>query len=195
MAVLSDIITSKVRIKIIELFLSNITEMYHVRGVVREIKEEINAVRRELAHLEKGGMLSKEQRANRLFYRFRREYPLYFELMELIGKTSGLGWDIVKNKARLGKIKFAMLSGRFLRGLPHKGGNDVDLLIVGSVVLPELSALVKAEEVRRESELNYTVMTEEEFEFRKRRRDPFVLDILSGSRVMLVGDEEELVSS
>jgi len=37
-------------------------------------------------------------------------------------------------------------------------------------------------------------MTEEEFSFRKRRRDPFVLEILAGSRVMLVGDEEELVS-
>jgi hypothetical protein len=36
-------------------------------------------------------------------------------------------------------------------------------------------------------------MSEEEFAFRKRRRDPFVLSILSGSRVMIVGDEEELV--
>ena len=190
---LEDLIISRVRVKMLSLFLSHPGTIYHVREIVRQVGEEINAVRRELAHLEKGGMLSKEQRANRLFYRFRREYPLYFELMELIGKTSGLGWDIVKNKARLGKIKLAMLSGRYIRGLPHKGGNDVDLLIVGSVVLPELSALVKAEEVRRESELNYTVMTEEEFTFRKRRRDPFVLDILSGSRVMLVGDEEELV--
>lgn len=191
---LEDLIISRVRVKMLSLFLNNPSEIYHVREIVRQVGEEINAVRRELAHLEKGGMLAKEQRANRLFYRFRKEYPLYFELMELIGKTSGLGWDIVKNKARLGKMKFAMLSGRYLRGLPHKGGNDVDLLIVGSVVLPELAAFVKAEEVRRERELNYTVMTEEEFTFRKRRRDPFVLDILSGSRVMLIGDEEELVS-
>jgi len=43
MAELGDIITSKVRVKILELFLSDITEMYHVRGIVREIKEEINA--------------------------------------------------------------------------------------------------------------------------------------------------------
>lgn len=190
---LEDLIISRVRVKMLALFLSNPAMMYHVREVVRQLDEEINAVRRELAHLEKAGMLAKEQRANRLFYRLRHEYPLYFELMELIGKTTGLGWDIVKNKAKLGKIKFAMLSGRFLRGLPHKGGNDVDLLIVGSVVLAELGSFVRAEEVRRERELNYTVMTDEEFAFRKRRRDPFVLEILSGSRVMLIGDEEELV--
>jgi len=191
---LEDLIISRVRVKMLSLFLNNPAMIYHVREVVRQVGEEINAVRRELAHLEKAGMLAKEQRANRLFYHFRKEYPLYFELMELVGKTSGLGWDIVKNKAKLGKIKFAMLSGRFLRGLPHKSGSDVDLLIVGSVVLQELGAFVKAEEVKKERELNYTVMTEEEFSFRKRRRDPFVLEILSGSRVMLIGDEEELVS-
>lgn len=192
---LEDLIISRVRVKMLTLFLSNPGMIYHVREIVRKVGEEINAVRRELAHLEKAGLLSKEQRANRLFYRVRREYPLFYELTEIIGKTSGLGWDIVKNKAKLGKIKFATLSGRFVRGLPRRGSNDVDLLVVGAVVIPELANLVKSEEVKRERELNYTVMTDEEFAFRKRRRDPFVLDILSGSRIMLIGDEEELVSS
>ena len=36
-------------------------------------------------------------------------------------------------------------------------------------------------------------MTREELEYRKKRRDPFLLGILSGSRVMIIGDEEELV--
>jgi len=148
---LEDLIISRVRVKMLSLFLNNPSTIYHVREIVRQVGEEINAVRRELAHLEKGGMLAKEQRANRLFYRFRKEYPLYFELMELVGKTTGLGWDIVKNKVKLGKIKYAMLSGRYLRGLPHKSSSDVDLLIVGSVVLPELSNMVKGEEVRREN--------------------------------------------
>lgn len=144
--------------------------------------------------MEKAGMVSKEQRANRLFYSFRKDYPLYYDLLELVAKTSGLGWDLIKQRAKLGRIKFAMLSGRLLRGLPKKSSTDVDLLVVGNVVLPELSQLVKAEEVRREREINYTVMTEEEFVFRKRRRDPFALSILEGSRSMIIGDEEELVS-
>jgi len=191
---LEDIIISRVRVKILTLFLTHPGMIFHVRDIVRRVDEEINAVRRELAHMEKAGMVSKEQRANRLFYSFRKDYPLYYELMELIGKSSGLGLDIIKNKAKLGKIKFAMVSGRYLRGLTKQSPNDVDFLVVGNVVLPELSQLVKTEEVRKEKELNYTVMTEEEFIFRKRRRDPFVIAILEGSRVMIVGDEEELVS-
>jgi len=190
---LEDIIISRVRVKMLQLFLSHPGAIFHVRDIVRKIGEEINAVRRELAHMEESGMLSKEQRANRLFYGFRKEYPLYYELLELIAKTSGLGLDMLKHKAKLGKIKFVMMSGRYVRGLQRRASTDVDLLIVGNVVLPELSQLVKAEEVRRERELNYTVMSDEEFVFRKRRRDPFVLSVLSGSRIMIIGDEEELV--
>ena len=190
--ILEDIIISRVRVKILTLFLSHPGTIFHVRDVVRRVDEEINAVRRELAHMEKVGMVTKEQRANRLFYAFRKDYPLYYEFLEIIAKTSGLAWDIIKNKVKLGKVKFAMLSGRYIRGLPKRGSNDVDFLVVGTVVLPELSQIVKAEELRREKELNYTVMSEEEFTFRKRRRDPFVLSILEGSRVMVIGDEEEL---
>lgn len=189
---LEDLMISKVRVKMLELFLTNPGKIYHVREIVRKLDEEINAVRRELFHMEKAGMVSKEQRANRLYYGFRKDYPLYYELLELIAKTTGLGRDLLKNRVKLGKIKFAMMSGRYMRGLARLGQTDVDLLLVGSVVLPELSQIVKAEEVRRERELNYTVMTEEEYEFRKRRRDPFVLSILEGSRIMVIGDEEDL---
>lgn len=189
---LSDLIISRVRVKILQLFFLAPGKMFHVREIVRRTNEEINAVRRELLHLEKCGLMAKERRANRLFYTVRRDYSLYFDLLELIVKTSGLGGDIIKNKMKLGKIKFAMLSGNYARGTNRE--NKVDLLLVGKVVLPEISQLVRQEEVRREKEINYTVMTEEEFEFRKRRRDPFVLDILWGPRIMVIGDEEELVT-
>ncbi|MBI3379608.1 hypothetical protein HY029_02515 [Candidatus Gottesmanbacteria bacterium] len=189
---LADLIISRVRVKILQLFFLSPGKIFHVREIVRRVGEEINAVRRELAHLEKAGMMAKERRANRLFYSLRKDYSLYFDLLNLIAKTSGLGGDILKNKVKLGKIKYAMISGRFARGNP-RNGNDVDLLIVGKVVLPELSQIVRQEEIRRESELNYTVMTEEEFNFRKKRRDPFVLEILRSSRIMILGDEEELV--
>ena len=190
---LEDIIISRVRRKMLELFLTNPGSIFHVRDIVRKISEEINAVRRELAHMEKAGMVTKEQRANRLFYAFRKDYPLYSNLLEIIAKSTGLGWELIKRRVKLGKVKFVMFSGRFIRGVIPKNANDIDILIVGNIVLPELTQLIKAEEVRRGRELNYTVMTEEEFDYRKRRRDPFIVAILDGSRVMILGDEEELV--
>ena len=190
---LADLIISRVRVKLLTIFLSKPGKIIHVRELVRQSKEEINAVRRELLHLEKAGMVSKEPRANRLYYSFRKDHPLYFDLLELITKTMGLGGAIIKNRNKLGRIKLAMLSGKFARDIPGSA-EKVDLLIVGNVVIPEVAALVREEELRRGREIFFTPMTEEEFAFRKKKKDPFILEILVGSRVMVIGDEEELVS-
>lgn len=189
---LKDLIISRVRVKILNLFLGAPGKIYHVREIVRLLSEEINAVRRELAHLEKAGLFAKEKRANRLYYSFRLDYPLYFELLELVSKTTGLGLALLKNKNKLGKIKYLILSQKFIRNSPRKS-DDVDLMVVGNLVIPELSSLIKEEEARKNTEINYTAMTEDEFSFRKRRRDPFITDILSKPRTMIIGDEEEMV--
>ena len=93
----------------------------------------------------------------------------------------------------MGKPSFVMFSGRFARHKERKREDEVDMLVVGDVVLPELATLVRVEESKRGMEINYTVMSREEFDFRKKRRDPFLLGILAGSRVMIIGDEESLV--
>src|SRR5438270_1651537 len=110
---LADFITSKSRIKLLDFFLANPFEMFHVRELVRRTGDEINAVRRELQFLEKKGVLVKEQRANRIYYSLNKNYPFYFDLLNLGAKTIGLGADILKNRAKLGKIKYAMFSGKF----------------------------------------------------------------------------------
>ena len=189
---LVDILISKVRVKILELFLANPGSIYHVREIVRRVAEEINAVRRELARLEKTGLLASEWRANRRYYSLRRDYIFFSELLSIINKSVGLGGSIIKNRAKLGKIKYAMLSSSFTRGKPY-GPSEVDLFVVGTIVLPELGAIIREEEARRGREINFAPMTEEEFAFRKNRRDPFLMGILSKPRVMLIGDEEEMV--
>lgn len=190
---LSDLITSKSRIKLLEVFLNEPSDMFHVRHLVRKTGDEINAVRRELGFLEKKGVLQKEPRANRVYYQLDKDYPFYYDLLKVASKTLGLGRDILKNRAKLGKIKYAMFSGKFVRKI-KKRPDEVDFLLVGQVVLPELALMVRNEEARLGVEINYTAMTEEEFDFRKRRNDPFIIGILNGSRVMLLGDEETLLS-
>ncbi len=190
---LEDFITSKSRIKLINVFLLSPYEMFHVRELVRRTDDEINAVRRELAFLEKRGVLAKEPRANRVYYFLDKNYPFYFDLLKIAAKITGLGAAIIKNRVKLGKIKYAMFSGRFVRKL-KKDPEEVDFIMVGTVVLPELALLVRNEEARLGIEINYTVMTDEEFDFRKKRTDPFIKNILSGSRVMLLGDEEAMLA-
>ncbi len=193
MANLQDFITSKVRVKLLTVFLSQADDMFYVRQLTRLTNEEINAVRRELIHLQQVGFLISERRGNRLYYMINRHYSFLPELIAMVAKVQGLGKAIIKHRHKLGKIKFAVLSGRFARRLPRKP-DTVDLLLVGNIVLPQLAALVKDQETVVGREINYTVMTEEELKYRKSRHDPFIYSILLESRIMLIGDEEELLA-
>lgn len=189
---MEELIISRVRVKILQLFLSHSGELYHVREIVRRVGEEINAVRRELARMEKYGLVTSEWRANRRVYRSKKDYLFFRELLGMVAKSSGLGGSVVKGRQRLGKIKFAFVSTRFLKGAPA-GPDDIDLLLVGQIVLPEFQSIVADEQVRREAEINYSYMDEAEFTFRVRRRDPFILRVLIQPKIMLIGDEEDLL--
>jgi DNA-binding transcriptional ArsR family regulator len=188
----SDLITSKSRTKLLTVFLANPYEMYHVRELVRRTGDEINAVRRELQFLEKNGILEKENRANRVYYSLDKNYPFYYDLLVIGAKTIGLGAEILTNRTKLGKIKYAIFSGKFVRRIKEQA-DAVEVMIVGTVVLPELAILIRNEETRLGTEINYTAMSEDEFKFRKQRKDSFIVDILSNSKIMLLGDEEGLL--
>ena len=103
-----------------------------------------------------------------------------------------ISYKIKKNRKKLGTLKYVMFTGKFAKH-EKRANDEVDVLVVGDVVLPELAAIVREEEQLRATEINYTVMTEDEFEFRKTRRDPFLLGILELPRVMVVGEEEEML--
>ncbi len=190
---LEELFVSRVRVKILQLFLSSEGALFHVREIVRRVSEEINAVRRELARMEKYGMVSSEWRANRRLYRFRKDYIYYRDLLSLVTKSTGLGGAIIKSKGKLGRIKYAMIATRYFRNEISEGG-DVDLLVVGQIVLPELQAIIADEQAKRENEINYSFMDEAEFQFRVKRRDPFILRVITQPKIMLLGDEEDLLS-
>lgn len=191
MAELTDFMISRVRVKMLSLFFTNADEMYYVREITRNIKEEINAVRRELDRMLGAGILKSEQRGNRLYYFLNKKYLYYQELHQMVVKSTGLGKKIRRLRRKLGQLEFVMFSGRFTRGLKPATQDEVEVLIIGDVVLPELQALMKEEEKRLGREVNYAVFDSEEFAFRKTRRDPFVMDILYSTRIMVIGNEDE----
>lgn len=191
---MEELFVSKVRVKVLQLFLKSNEPLYHIREVVRRISEEINAVRRELARMDKYGMVSAEWRGNRKLYHFRKDYRFYPELLALVTKSTGLGEAIITNKQKLGRIKYAMIATRFAKHLPS-ATDEVDILVVGQIVSPELQALIADEQSKREAEINYSFMDEPEFNFRVKRRDPFILKVLTQPKIMLIGEEADLLAS
>lgn len=189
---LQDFMISRVRVKLMELFFQQPNEMFFVREITRQVKEEINAVRRELDRMLMSGLLKSEERGNRLYYFLNKNYMFYPELLRMVAKTTALGQKLFKLRKKLGAVKYIMLSGKYVHQDNTKR-NEVDALIVGDIVLAELEAVMKEEEAKLGREINYTVLAEDEFEFRKQRRDPFLMDVLFGTRIMVIGNEDEFV--
>ena len=91
-----------------------------------------------------------------------------------------------------GKIKFVAVSTKFTKNLTIKD-DEIYLLLVGVIVVPEIEVLIKEVEKDFGRPINYSAMTEDEFIFRKKNNDPFIWRFLKQPKIMLVGVEEELL--
>ncbi len=189
---LNNLIASRTRIKILTLFFQDPASTHYLREIVRITSEEVNAVKRELDILDKAKVLDRERRLNKVFYTLNKHYIFYEEFLKMFAKTNSLATALLKNSSRIGKLKYLAISLKFAKKQPI-AQDEVYVLFVGTIVVPEVASIVEAAEKEYKSGINYTVMTDEEFIFRKRQNDPFLWRFLRQSKIMLVGQEDELM--
>jgi hypothetical protein len=87
MSILRYFITSKAKRKVLRLFLEDVETPYYTREVARLVDEPLNAVRRELGHLEKAGFLSSYMQGNQKYHRVTSGFPLLQEWRKIILET------------------------------------------------------------------------------------------------------------
>ena len=93
---LEALFSSRVRVKLLEAFLTSPTKKYHSRELARIISERQNAIWRELRNLEEAGLLHSETHGNRKEYSVRTDSPLYPDLRRLMLKTRARPTDAPK---------------------------------------------------------------------------------------------------
>lgn len=189
---LESLLVSKVRIKALELFFLNPNKSIHLRAAVRELNEEINAVRRELLRLEESKLVSGEVKGNRKYFELNTDHPFFNDILALFHKTYGLGGDIISGVKKLGEIEFAFLSPLFTKGTRY-GSQPVDLFIVGDIDMNVLNSMISSYEEKMNREIHYAVLKPSDFALRKRRKDQFIIDLAMQDIVMLIGNQETLI--
>lgn len=189
---LQHLIPSKVRRKILELFFHHPDESFYLRKIVREVDEEVNAVKRELDILSDAKVLQKEKRLNKVFFNLNKNWRFYDEFLRIFAKTNPLVALIDSNFSKIGKVKYIALSMKFIKKQPIKD-DEIYLLFVGMIVLPEVQSIIAQMEKNYGREINYTVMTEDEFVFRKKNNDPFIWRFLRQPKLMLYGLEDDFL--
>lgn len=187
---------SKTRVKLLHLFLSNPGKSFYVREITRLIDEQINSVRRELANMLEVGVITSDSADNKLYYEVNQRYEHYVALKAIFtGEPSEvLATDGDAEKtwhtllADMPSLHLAVAAGVLVKG----SLSGIDLLLVGDIPPVRLKKVIKKIEAIEGRELNYTVLSYDEFYYRFSIRDKFITGILSGKHAVLVDTENTL---
>lgn len=188
---LKNIFISKVRVRILQQYMFHPKEGYHVRGLVRLLNEEINAIRRELLNLKDAGILVSHKEGNKLVYKINQECLIINDLQSMFYKDSETGKQIIKAAKDNGKAEAILMSQGFLDGVKEPSGN-LDLLFLGEYRITDLSRDLKVVESTLGKDLRYTAMTKTDFNFARKKQDKVLLEFLTKDNVLLFGTVRDI---
>jgi len=178
---------SKTRAKLLSLFLVNSEKAYYVREITRMIDEQINSVRRELSNLKSLDIVLSHERKGKLYYRANKKSDLYPELKKIFSKVSKdkvqeEETNLIKSVRNLGNVSYAALMGYFTKD----NSSAVDIFVVGKVDKRKMKTFVSKLEKEAGKELNYSLMTLDEYEHRKMIFDRFITEVLASPKEVII---------
>ena len=188
---LQKLFSSRVRVEILNVFLINPERELYVREVERLTGEDYKNVSMELRHLKEIGLLSSRNEGNLKYFRLNKEFVIYEELKSIFMKTKGAVGILREAVSTKRHIDYAFIYGSFATG-EERAESDIDVMVIGGISLEEVLALIRGPEERLSRDINISLYDLQEIRKRVKDRDPFIMEVLEGSKIMLVGDENEL---
>jgi predicted nucleotidyltransferase len=167
---ISSLITSQTRIRLLKKFFLNSSTRAHLRGLETEFGESSNAIRVELNRMEDAGLLNSFRDGNKKIYCANCGHPLYNDIHNIIMKETGIDRVIEKVIQRMGNLFCVYLTGDFARG---KESPVIELVIVGADIDREYLArkVVQAENLVGRK-VSYIVLEPHEAEIHLSRLSP-----------------------
>ena len=176
---------SEVRKDLLRFFHVSADAHGHVRAIARQVGHDPGAVSRELRRLEEQGLLRSDLVGRARVYRLQPTSRYGRELRGLIQRTLGVESRLREALTDLSGVEEASIFGSYAAGT-ERPGSDVDLLVIGRPSSDELRRRVSAAEADLRREINLVELTSAEIRELRSRKDPFMRDVLSGKRVILV---------
>ena len=171
---------SKTRAKLLQLFFQHPEKSFYVREITRVIEEQINSVRRELLNLDSIGIIKNETYDNKVYYSANMKHPYSRPLNDLFtAKFTNVREKDVRESTW---DEYVRPVRRYLVGLiitnRVPGQEGIDMLIIGNDKTKKLTKWAEVVEQKQGKPLNYVILAEEDFLYRKSVRDRFITDVL-----------------
>ncbi len=158
---LSGLIASKTRIKLLMRLFFNPKTRSYLRELAKEFNVSTNAVREELNQLKKTDLLKSEKNGRQVYYMANTEHALFPELKSMVSKVMGIDQVIDSIINRLGKLIQAYLVGDYAEG---KDTGIIDLILVGDIDHYHLNDLSRKTERYIKRKIRTLILSEAEFE-------------------------------
>jgi predicted nucleotidyltransferase len=181
---------SNLRRRLLTFFYVNRKARMYVRQLAEALQADSTNLSRELARLEREGLLLSEQEGRQLYYSLNRASPYLKPLFALLQGAIGVAPALKRALGPISGIQSAWLYGSFAKD-EADAASDIDVLVVGEPESTELAAEMRKAERALRREINYTVLSPRELARRLKKDDPFLADIWNGKRVELIGPDHD----
>lgn len=193
MSLLSEILSSKVRAEIFRILFGINREEVHMREIERRAGLSIGTIQTELKKLSSLDLVKRRQDGNRIYFSANTSHPLYRDVRSMVLKTNGLAEILRQVLTQASEIQAAFVFGSIARN-EEKADSDVDLLIIGDTGLRDATKLLSGISEQIGREINPYVMKKEEFLMRKKENEHFISQVLAGSKLYIIGNDDDLAA-
>lgn len=192
---------SKTRVKLLHLFLNNPGQPFFVREITRKIDEQINSVRRELSNMMDVGIITCDSSDNKLYYQVNQRYEYYLPLRAIFSDNKNADL-LLAPKMEINRVEeysemikstpgFALV---IFSGLLVEGSTaSIDILFSGNVQKNRLKSIIGHIEKIEGREINYAVLSYDDFYYRLSVRDKFIMDIINSKKIVVVDKDQILI--
>ena len=165
---------------------------WYLSELAQFLQTSPSSLQRELKALVDGGILQQRREGTRTYFKAETGSPLFPELRNLIEKTVGVLPTLQEVLAPLQTgMDCAFIYGSVARNDEH-AHSDVDLMVIGSMGLAELTPALRRAETRLGREVNATSYSTREFRNKVAAKDHFLSEVLKGSKQFVKGDQRDL---
>lgn len=187
---LSDVLFGSYRKKVLSQLLLNPDTDYHVRELARVTGTSAGTLHKELSLLASAGVLLRKEQGNQVRYQANRLCPVYPELAGLLRKTTGAARLLAEALAPL-QPDTALIFGSVASGT-ETAASDVDVLVITERGFGEVVRALHAVQAELAREINPVVYTPLQWRELVATHDPFVMNVLAGPHLHLIGAELDL---
>jgi predicted nucleotidyltransferase len=166
---------------------------FYASQLIREAGTGSGAAQRELARLERSGIIVARRIGNQKHYQANASSPLFSELRNIVLKTVGLAESLRDALEPMAPdIRAAFIYGSVAKAT-DQAGSDIDLMVVSDrLTYGDLFGALEGVARGLGRHVNPTVYSASEFSKRLRDENAFVSRVLEGMSIWIIGSPNDL---